>query len=43
MYGGFAVVGGRGLLRYLPVAAVRRVSAIVLFTFAAVAFWSAFR
>jgi putative Ca2+/H+ antiporter (TMEM165/GDT1 family) len=38
-----AVVGGRGLLRYFPAAAVRRVSAAILFLLAAVAAWSAIR
>jgi Ca2+/H+ antiporter, TMEM165/GDT1 family len=38
-----AVVGGRGLLRYVPVAYVRRVTAAILFILAAVAAWGAVR
>jgi putative Ca2+/H+ antiporter (TMEM165/GDT1 family) len=38
---GLAVVGGKGLLRYLPVVVVRRVTAGVLFALAAVAIYAA--
>ena len=36
-----AVAGGRSLLRYFPVAVVRRVTAVILFALAAVALWGA--
>jgi putative Ca2+/H+ antiporter (TMEM165/GDT1 family) len=36
-----AVVGGRSLLRYFPVAIVRRVTALILFVLAGVALWGA--
>ena len=36
-----AVVGGQGLLRYVPVAVVRRVTGVVLLVLAAIAAWSA--
>jgi putative Ca2+/H+ antiporter (TMEM165/GDT1 family) len=38
---GLAVVGGKGLLRYVPVVIVRRVTAVVLFVLAGVALWAA--
>ena len=36
-----AVVGGQGLLRYVPVAVVRRVTGVVLLMLAGIAAWSA--
>jgi putative Ca2+/H+ antiporter (TMEM165/GDT1 family) len=36
-----AVIGGQGLLRYFPMAIVRRVTAVILFVLAGVATWSA--
>lgn len=36
-----AVVGGRGLLRYFPMAIVRRVTAVILFVLSGVALWGA--